>query len=66
MLVYFMDTWSILRPFDLFYDHLVYFVLIWNIFPRFWYIVPSKNLATLSNGADGSNRTQTLLLERIQ
>jgi hypothetical protein len=34
-LVYFMDIWSILRPFDIFCDHLVYFVVIRNIFPRF-------------------------------
>jgi hypothetical protein len=25
MIVYFMDTWSILRSFDVFYGHLVYF-----------------------------------------
>jgi hypothetical protein len=34
ILVYFMDIWSILRPFDIFYGHLVYFVVIWYIFPR--------------------------------
>jgi hypothetical protein len=33
MLVYFMDIWSILRPFDIFNRHLVYFVAIWYIFP---------------------------------
>jgi hypothetical protein len=35
MLVYFMDIWSILRPFDIFYSHLVYLVVIWYTFPRF-------------------------------
>jgi hypothetical protein len=39
-----MDVWSILRPFDIFYDHLVYFVEIWYIFPRYGI---KKNLATL-------------------
>jgi hypothetical protein len=34
MLVYFMDVVSILRPFERFYDSLVYFVAIWYIFPR--------------------------------
>jgi hypothetical protein len=34
MLVYFMDIWSILRTFDTFYGHFVYFVVIWYIFPR--------------------------------
>jgi hypothetical protein len=35
MFVYFMDIWSILRPFDIFYGHFVYFWVIWSIFPRF-------------------------------
>jgi hypothetical protein len=35
MLVYFMDIWSIFRPFDIFYGHLRYFVVIRRyIFPR--------------------------------
>jgi hypothetical protein len=38
MLVYFMDTWSILRPFVIFYGHLV----SWHIFFPFWYFVPRK------------------------
>jgi hypothetical protein len=32
----FQDIWSILRPFDIFYAHLVYFVLIWYIFSPGW------------------------------
>jgi hypothetical protein len=44
MLVYFMDIWSILRPFDILYGRLVYFVVIWYIFPR---VGKLKNLATL-------------------
>jgi hypothetical protein len=43
MLVYYMCIWSILRPLEIFYGHLVYFVVIWYIFPRFG----NKNLATL-------------------
>jgi hypothetical protein len=37
----------ILRPFDLFYGHLVYFVAICYIFPRFRIYCTKKNLATL-------------------
>jgi hypothetical protein len=33
VLMYFVDSWSILRPFDIFYGHLVYFVVILYIFP---------------------------------
>jgi hypothetical protein len=42
MLVYFMDIWSILQPFDVFYGHLLYFEVIWYIFSPFWYFVPRK------------------------
>jgi hypothetical protein len=41
MLVYVMDIWSILRSLGIFYGHLVYLVVIWYIFP-FWYFVPRK------------------------
>jgi hypothetical protein len=34
MEVYFLALWSILQPFYIFYGHLVYFVVIWYIFPR--------------------------------
>jgi hypothetical protein len=30
-----MDIWSIFRPFDICYGHLVLFVVIWYIFSRF-------------------------------
>jgi hypothetical protein len=42
MLVFFMDIlWtSILRPFDIYNGHLVYFEVY---FPHFWYIVPKKS-----------------------
>jgi hypothetical protein len=49
MLVYFMDTWSILLPFVIFYGHLVKFVVIWyKLFP-FWYFVPRKIWQPCSN-----------------
>jgi hypothetical protein len=38
---YFMDIWSILQPFDIFYDHMAHFVVIWYIFP-FLYVVARK------------------------
>jgi hypothetical protein len=34
VLEYCMSMWYILRSFDMFYDRLVYFVVIWYIFPR--------------------------------
>jgi hypothetical protein len=46
ILVYFMTIWSILRPFGIFYGHLVYFAVIWYIFPVFVFCT-KKNLATL-------------------
>jgi hypothetical protein len=48
--VYFMTIWSILRPLKVFYGHLVYFVVIWYISPRFWYIVPRKIFQPLHEG----------------
>jgi hypothetical protein len=39
MLVYFMDIWCILRPFDIFYNNLVYF----GIFHPFWLVVQKKS-----------------------
>jgi hypothetical protein len=41
-----MATWSIFWLSGTFYDHLVYFVVIWYIFPRFG-MVYQENLATL-------------------
>jgi hypothetical protein len=46
MLVYFRDTWSILRSFVIFYWHLVYFVVIWYNFPVLVFCT-KKYLATL-------------------
>jgi hypothetical protein len=41
--VYFMTIWSILHPFEIFYDHLVYFVVICYIFPRFGILDQEKS-----------------------
>jgi hypothetical protein len=38
---YFMTIWSILRPLEIFFGHLVYFVEIWSFYP-FWYFGPRK------------------------
>jgi hypothetical protein len=38
-----MTIWSILRAFDIFYDHLVYFVVIWNISSRFGILDQEKS-----------------------
>jgi hypothetical protein len=41
--VYFMDIWSILRPFYIFRGNLVYFVVIWYIFPGFGLLYQEKS-----------------------
>jgi hypothetical protein len=38
-----MTIWSILRPLEIFYGPLVYFVVIWYIFPRFGILDPEKS-----------------------
>jgi hypothetical protein len=43
MLLYFMDTWSILRSFVIFYGHLVWFMVIWYIFSRFGILYREKS-----------------------
>jgi hypothetical protein len=53
-IVYFVDIWSILRPFDILFGHLVYFVVIWYIFPLL--VNCTKiNLATLASTTYTSN-----------
>jgi hypothetical protein len=67
MLVYFMDNWSILRPFKISYGRLVYF-------PPFWYIVPRKiwqpccpcRRKTRSCGCTGARRCGTRTRRRWQ
>jgi hypothetical protein len=38
-----MVIWSILRPFGIFCGHLVYFIVIWYIFPRFGMLYQEKS-----------------------
>jgi hypothetical protein len=44
MLIYIVyDSWSIFRPFSIFYDHFVYFVVgNWVYFFPFWYLCCTK------------------------
>jgi hypothetical protein len=50
-MVYFMAIWSILRPLDIFYGHLVHFVVIWYISIVLVYCT-RKNLATLPDAKE--------------
>jgi hypothetical protein len=43
ILLYFMTIWPILRPLQIFYGHLIYFVAIWYIFPRFGILDQEKS-----------------------
>jgi hypothetical protein len=43
ILVYFMTIWSILGPLEIFHGHLVYFVVIWYIFPHFGVLDQEKS-----------------------
>jgi hypothetical protein len=43
MMVYFIDTWSILQSFILVYGQWVQFVVIWYIFPRFGILYQEKS-----------------------
>jgi hypothetical protein len=43
MLVYFVSIWSILRALEIFFGHVVYFVVIWYIFPRFGMLYQEKS-----------------------
>jgi hypothetical protein len=42
-LVYFMTIWSILLQLEIFYGHLVRFVVIWYNFPRFGILDQEKS-----------------------
>jgi hypothetical protein len=43
ILVYFMTIWSIVRPLEIFYGHLVAFAVIWYILPRFGILDQEKS-----------------------
>jgi hypothetical protein len=42
-LVYFMSTWSTLRPLEILYWHLVNIVVVWYILPRFGMLYQEKS-----------------------
>jgi hypothetical protein len=39
-----MTIWSILWPLEIFYSHMVYFAVIWYIFPRFGILDQAKSV----------------------
>jgi hypothetical protein len=43
ILAYFMTIWPSLRSLKIFYGHLVYFVVIWYIFPHFGILYQEKS-----------------------
>jgi hypothetical protein len=43
ILVYFLTIWSILRPLQIFYGHMSYFVVIWYVYPRFGILYQEKS-----------------------
>jgi hypothetical protein len=55
MLVNLIDIWSILRPFRVVYGHLLYFVLVWYIFPVLVRCT-EKYLASLTGNAESGLR----------
>jgi hypothetical protein len=65
MLVYFMAIWNILRPFSIFYGQIIYlrqfgnFMVIWYIFPPFWYIAPRKIWQPWSRTRGRDNKRQS-------
>jgi hypothetical protein len=38
-----MTIWPVLLLLEIFYGHLVYFVVIWYIYPRFGILYPEKS-----------------------
>jgi hypothetical protein len=44
-----MTIWFILRQLEIFYGHLVYFVVIWYIFPRFGILYQEKSGNPVAN-----------------
>jgi hypothetical protein len=48
----FMEIWSILQPFGILYGHLLYFVVIWYIFPRFSMLRQEKHWSKVTHKTD--------------
>jgi hypothetical protein len=60
MMVYFRVIWRIIQPFGTFCGHLVFFIVIWYIFPVL-VCYKKKNLATLAqNGSHSIGHDQFL------
>jgi hypothetical protein len=53
MLIYFTAFWYNLWPFGKMYGRLMQFVVLWYIFPVFWYVWAKKSLATLFHTPNG-------------
>jgi hypothetical protein len=64
----FYDHFGILRPFGVFYGHLVYFVVIWYVHIYFPILVcyTDKNLATLSRSPAQLQYNQSTTTHRNQ
>jgi hypothetical protein len=62
ILVYVMAIWSILHHFDIYCGHLVYFVVIWYIFPLFGMPHPKKS----GNPAPGLKQKETSVCSLVR
>jgi hypothetical protein len=60
MLVHFTVIWYILWPFGIFCGHLVYVMVIWNIFPHFGILYLEKS----GNPADSRIKASAILLDK--
>jgi hypothetical protein len=60
ILVYFMSIWTFLGPLEISYGHLVYFEVIWYIFPRFGILDQEKS----GNPEEESNLCNFLALSK--
>jgi hypothetical protein len=56
-----MAIWNILQTFGIFYDHLVHFMFIWDIFPVL-VSCTKKNLATMAKIATAVNFSTLLIM----
>jgi hypothetical protein len=61
IIVYFITIWSILRPLEKFYGHLVYFVVSWYIFPSFGILDQDKS----GTPGSGEIKSCTLVVSRF-
>jgi hypothetical protein len=64
--VYFMNMWPILLPFDILYSHLVHFVAMWYIFPRFGILCQEKSGNPGLNSLFGNEAGDQTFPEELQ